>query len=309
MKTVVRKKIKIKANHKIIFEQITNFNNWINWSPWFVLDKSVKIKTQKTPLEAGHELTWTGEILEQGKIVIKKISDTEIEYLLTFLNSQQPPVDMRFTLKKIEDKLVDVTWEMKIKIPLLASKDKIKKLTEKDCERGLIMLKDYCELGGVPAKTIDEGIRSMSSINYIGIETKTTVENISETIKKNFKILSDFLEKEDKKASEWFTGYEKYDYIDDEVVLMTCISIEDFDLNTDFKKYNKDFIKGNVESSRVYRVSHIGEYKHLANAWAMATIAIKTKRLKHKDYTIERYVDISSKDITKLKTEILIPIE
>jgi hypothetical protein len=62
------------------------------------------------------------------------------------------------------------------------------------------MLKDFCELGEVHAKTLDLGISSMSCISYIGIERTISFDNLAIAMKDDFEKLTNFLEKENKNS-------------------------------------------------------------------------------------------------------------
>ncbi len=315
MEILIKKKINIDADYNMVFSQVSDFNNWKNWSPWYVLEPNANYKIDGNTGSIGHKLSWKGQIIGEGSTEIIEKFDTEIAHSITNIKPYKSLSKTKFYFEsqnKDGKKLTDVIWELKTSIPwyLFFRKKLFTKLLEKDLDRGLLMLQDFCETGSIPAKSINKGISSTSCINYIGIERRISDKDLSIAMKTDFEKLTTFLEKENKNSENWFTIYKNFDLVKEEIDYIACFSSEDFDTKQDISLFDKKLIRGVVPSSRIYKIEHQGDYKHLENSRTMGKTSIMAKKLSEKNYPLEKYINITNnKNIRDLKTEIIFPIK
>lgn len=100
------------ADKEAIWEQVSSFENWPNWSPWQEKDPTVKNKFTGEMGEVGARMSWVGdeELSGTGNMEITEISPiSSFNYTLKF----EVPFEMQsnggMTLSNEEGK-VKVTW-------------------------------------------------------------------------------------------------------------------------------------------------------------------------------------------------------
>lgn len=108
---VVRIK-EINAPANVVWQQIYDFKNWPNWSPWQEKDPSVKNEFEGEAGTVGSKMSWVGdeELSGTGSMIITEaIPNNKLWYDLSFVVPFEMKSNGGFTLEENEG-ITTVTW-------------------------------------------------------------------------------------------------------------------------------------------------------------------------------------------------------
>lgn len=77
----------IDASPSSVWQQISNFNEWNNWSPWKEKDATMTNTVKGAPSSIGHSNSWSGtpETSGEGNMTLSSVSENEsLTYDLKF---------------------------------------------------------------------------------------------------------------------------------------------------------------------------------------------------------------------------------
>jgi len=142
----------INAPQKLIFNQVSIFKNWANWSPWMEKDPSVKNMYEGPDGQVGASMSWVGDKKLSGTGSIRAASVNspfEMDYVLSFKVPFEMESTGSFSLQAETDDQTKVTWVDEGKIPFLFRPmmmfmDMDKQMGP-DFERGLFKIDSVCE--------------------------------------------------------------------------------------------------------------------------------------------------------------------
>src|SRR4051812_4966582 len=89
--TLVTRSTVIKAPKEAVFEQMVKFKNWTNWSPWYLMDSSMKITYTGTDGLPGSGYQWKGDENKTGAGEMKNVSmeGTAMNLAITFTSPRE----------------------------------------------------------------------------------------------------------------------------------------------------------------------------------------------------------------------------
>ncbi len=306
LKINVFRSIEIEASRLEVFKHINDFNNWIPWSPWLLMDPKAKV----TVADDAKSYEWEGQRVGSGNMkVLEEQKDEYINFDLNFLKPWKSSAKTNF---KLEDtgKVTKVTWEMHSSLPffLFWMKKMMQAYIGADYERGLDMLKAKVEKDEIPSKLEFVGNQSFDGCKWVGITTDCVMDTMASKMQADFATLQTFAEEHKELTNgQMMTIYHKWDIPKRKVSYTAAIQVKDFP-----EKLHDPLIKGEVSASKAYVLRHIGEYHHLGNAWSTLYNMIRNKELKtiRKRHPFEWYMnspqETSGKDLI---TDIYIPIQ
>jgi len=106
----IERSIVISKPASLIFQTVSNYGTWKNWSIWAIKDPLQTITISGKPGEVGHLQEWDGRINGKGKQTITAlVKDKEIEFELEFLDPNPMKSTAKFILDPIENG-TKVTW-------------------------------------------------------------------------------------------------------------------------------------------------------------------------------------------------------
>jgi len=175
----VTRSIIIKAPKDAVFEQVVNFKNWHNWSPWEQKDSAMKITLAGSDGQAGSSLHWVSDPEKNGEVEIKNenVTGTEMDYSINIIKPGETQADGSIIATDTNN-MTKVVWKLHkhFSFPFNASLIALNldKLLGGDFETGLANIKKYVESHttattgtGIDIKEVDypehifEGIRKM----------------------------------------------------------------------------------------------------------------------------------------------------
>jgi len=262
-KMTVKESILIAASPRKISHALIQFKDWKHWSPWLIAEPQANVIV--APDQQSYR--WEGDIVGVGEMAIKEVGEAHIYMDLTFLKPFKSKAKVAFQLLA-EGEQTRLTWTMNSRLPffLFWIKKSIETFVAMDYCRGLLMLKDWIELGTVPSTITVAGIKERSAQKYVGIVRKCSTADIEKYMEKDFEKLITFAHKNLAQQLDGppFTIYPVWDVVRKKVHYCACQPLTEYP-----EALPADFCQGQLEASKVHGVEHKGPYRHVANAWAV----------------------------------------
>jgi uncharacterized protein YndB with AHSA1/START domain len=133
-----------------VFDQVNDFHNWKNWSPWEERDPNMERKIEGPDAGVGAKYSWSGnDEVGVGKMEITESKPSELILIkLDFIEPFQSTADTEFTFKPDGDGTT-VSWTMSGKNNFLGKAMcmfmNMDKMIGADFEKGLAKLKKQVE--------------------------------------------------------------------------------------------------------------------------------------------------------------------
>ena len=270
----IAKSIQINAPINEVYDAISTFNPWVEWSPWLILEPGVKVDIS----DQGKFYTWEGNRTGSGHMKMTgEEKNKSVDIDLTFLKPWKTSSKVRFELTK-KDNSTNVTWFMDGSLPFFMFW--MKKMTETfvgmDYDRGLALLKDYVEDGEVHSKLNFLGESQYGGTKYVGIITNTNKMEMGHKMQADFgRLMQEFGKSQESNQAESFSIYHKFDPVKDKIQYTAAMPVTNIPQNLP-----TGVISGEIPASKVYTLEHIGPYEHLGNAWTTLQMMIRGKEIK-----------------------------
>lgn len=147
----IQRSTTIKADKGYVFDQVSKFHNWPNWSPWLKMDSTVKLTYQGEDGQPGSSYHWVGDEKKTGEGDMKNtgVKDGEMDFLLTIIKPFKSQATGMLKTDDAGNGETKVTWTMHshMNFPMNAMLAfmSMDKMVGKDFEHGLANLKEYSE--------------------------------------------------------------------------------------------------------------------------------------------------------------------
>ena len=310
-------KIALKVLRSIIIEKplpqvrqvLSNFKIR-EWSPWLCMDKQTQLDYfgEEGVVDSG--LRWSSQWVGEGQLTLASISDDCLQMHLEFFKPWHSVASVTYKLVPISDNSTEVTWSMSGSLPiwLFFMKSMMQAYIGMDYQRGLLMLKDYMETGQVYSDTEVCGIVDMAGVDYVGIRRVCSTDNIGSDMQEGCaEFMALFGQSGLKQTGAPFTIYHEWNPKTGRCDYTFALPIE-----AEQRITMPNLLQSSRPSVKALKLRHIGDYKHLGNAWAAAYARIQNdKSLKQdkKQPGFEIYVnDPAETTVKELLTEIYVPV-
>ncbi len=301
----ISKSITIQSPIDKIYKVLTDFHQWRVWSPWLVTEPEAQLDVA----DDGQSYSWQGERVGSGHMrIVQEQSPTQINYDLTFLKPWKSTAKVRFDLSEKDD-ITTVTWTMDSSLPLLMfwMKKMMVAFVGMDYQRGLLMLKDYVELGNVPSQLTFTGQRDFEGCDFVAIKTQCKVDEVGNAMQRDFTKLGTYLkDKKDLVVGYGLSIYHKYDLVGGNVEYTCGMQID--------KKPDdlpEELFITSIPPTKTYTIGHTGPYRHLGNAWTtlMGLQRAKTFKAKKGMHPFEVYLNApDDTEENELRADVCFPV-
>lgn len=307
MKYNVNKSITINANIDEVKKYINDFKQWKTWSPWNICEPECRNDYAGQPGAIGHKMMWDGQIIGSGELTVEKMEGDMIDYHLQFFKPFKSSAKTSFIIEKKGENETKVTWTMDSSMPwfLFFMVKSMKNWLGMDYERGLTMLKSMAETGKVEATTTNEGVVPFEGFSYVGIQKTCEYKDMPKEMSGVFEKLAKDLEAKGKSPQNWVCLYPK---VNMKTMMFTYIcavsdeQLKDVDMGG-------EYVKGEIKSGNVLKISHKGSYNFLGNAWSMGMMYLRAKKMKQAGTPFEHYVnDPRTTEEKDLQTNVCFPV-
>lgn len=107
----VKREIRINRPVSVVFEQVSDFNNHLQWNPWSQEDSSSRHMITGSPGMSGSKWTWDSKKTGKGSMILLELSDHDwIIYKLVFeYPNQMESLDLWF-FREEKDGVTHVEW-------------------------------------------------------------------------------------------------------------------------------------------------------------------------------------------------------
>lgn len=305
-KVHVQKSIFIEKSKEDVFKVVNDFHTWSKWSPWLILEKGVTVNVASD----GKKYEWSGNLVGSGKMAVtKEIENQKVEYDLNFIKPFKSYAKVGFELKSKENG-TEVLWTMDTKLPFFMfwMKTKMEFFLGMDYDRGLQLLKDWCEYGKVHSKLNFIGNEVMPSTSYIGIKTDCHLNELAKNMKKDYTELMTFMNDKHKDliSGPSFSIYHKWDPIKGEASYTACVPVSSIPTNLSSRMQSSE-----LPQQKMFSIEHTGPYRHAGNVWSAQMMRERAKTFKRNKNAdpIEVYLN-SPQDTAEneLRSKVLMPI-
>lgn len=289
-----------------VYETLSNFNSWTTWSPWLIMEPEAQVNISNN----AQHYEWSGKLVGAGTMKITSTqAQQQIDYDLTFLKPWKSKSKFRFKLNPQHDH-THLTWEMDTSLPFFMfwMKKAISAYIGMDYERGLALLKDYVEDGKVHSKLEIIGSKQFAGIQYIGIRTVCSMDQVGKSMKADFYKLDDWIkEHQDVAKGHLFSQYHQWNPVKNKVSYTAAVPVTN--IPKDLPPY---LVAGSIPPTATYTIRHTGSYEHLGNAWSTLFTMQRNKVFKPKKKIDPFEVYINEPDQVhdhELITEVHFPIK
>lgn len=144
----VERSIEINQPAEIVFEQVVDLNNYMQWNPWTELDATLKNQITGEASVPGMKWSWDGKKTGKGNLTLMEFKNNEfIRNRLVFEYPNQMEADDLWIFEEINGKTIvqwvnsgDLNFPIGRWFGLFMDK-----MMGKDFEKGLENLKNKCE--------------------------------------------------------------------------------------------------------------------------------------------------------------------
>ena len=306
----IAKSIEIAAPPERVFECVADYGTWTTWSPWLIAEPTAKVTVSKPSNAIGSTYAWVGDVTGEGILEHKRLEPgrlmvDELRFIKPFKSTNTTSFELKPTAKGTH-----LTWSMDSSMPwfLFWMIPMMKTFIGMDYSRGLAMIKDLLENGKINSKVIQHGVENMNGFKMAGIARVCKVEETGKSMSAAFgeaqREFSRLGLPTDKGMISVYTKFKikqgEFHYVSGFIIPESTTIPAGSALTT-----------WSMPTSKVFRIEHIGPYKHLGNGWSVANMQCRGKKLKQQKYgTFEIYRN--NPDTTpehEIKTDIYLPLK
>lgn len=257
----------IKAPVEVVFENVNDFKNWENWSPWFEMDPTTVTSYPDTTSGVGASYSWKGKNGSGSMKTISAIPNKEIIQQVDFNSDSKPEVYWNFTKVNLG---TEVTWGMRGKNSFGEKfywlfKGGIEKNTIPIYDRGLELLEKHIlkELEKHSFETKGEVDYGGGFYLYQTVSCK--IQDIENKMNEMFPVIEAYMSKNNIAASgKPFTLNHKWDEVNNTAMFSACIPVKERVITTG------DVLTGYLKPQKTFKTIFKGDYKFANDAWEAA---------------------------------------
>jgi len=274
---LVERSIEIDARPEKVFETVSDFSTWTAWSPWLIAEPEARVTVSQDPSSVGSTYAWEGEVTGAGGMTHQElVSPTKIVSEIRFLKPFKSVAEVGFDLQPVGE-ATRLTWSMKGSMPwfLFWMIPSLKSFIGMDYARGLRMLKEWIETGGVQSRNDIIGPTTVDAVRMAGVRQTCEMKDIGPVM--------------DKAITQAREQLEAAGVCPEGPLMAVYHSFNVKELTFDFTAgYVIDegatppstMSVWSTPQTRAFQVSHTGRYEHLGNPWAIAHQHIRYPKLK-----------------------------
>ncbi len=291
-----------------VYAAVADFGTWPKWSPWLCQEPECPVDVTGAPGTEGHGQAWNGDLIGSGNMhIAKAVQDTQLDYDLLFLKPWKARSTVGFTFTP-EGEGTRVSWWMQGSLPIFLFF--LKKMTVAmvggDYVRGLSMLKELLETGGVKSGVDVRTAAARDGFHYVGRRRSARIAEIGPAMEEDLGVLARLQDDGALPAPDRIISlYHKWDLVGG-----TCEYTSTF-AYASAPEVPDGLEGGSIPPHRALQVAHRGAYRHLGNAWAAAMGCARGKHKINKSLPMYEVCLGSPHDTDEadLEVEIHIPVK
>ncbi len=273
----VSRSIEIAAPPEKVFEVVSDFNTWPNWSPWLIAEPDAKVTISADSNSVGSTYAWDGQVTGAGGMEHKKLdAPTRIESEIRFLRPMKSVSLVSFDLQPSEGGTT-ISWNMDGSLPffLFFMVKMMDTWLGMDYERGLRMLKEWIETGNVTSQVNVHGKEQVAAIRMAGVQRTCSLAEIGPTMQKAIcEMHEKFTAAGAPLDGAFMSVYPKFDMKTKQAEFIVGLQIPDS------VAVPAGLVEWTAPDMAAFRVEHIGPYDHLGNGWSTGQMHLRYKKIK-----------------------------
>ncbi len=303
----------MEAPAAMIFQNISDFKNWEEWSAWVENDPDLKITYPENTKGVGGNYSWEDKdgVGTMRTIAMNPFEDIQQE--MQFGDFEPSSIEWKF--KSMDDGKTKVSWTMKSNnVPFMfkafaTMSGGYDNMIGPNFERGLEKLDSILSVQMKVYEVTVNGITEYGGGFYLYKTTNATDSNISQKMADNYGSLTQFVGASGAQmAGMPLTVYQEMNNDDGTFIMSNGIPVtERIDTPAD-----SDILCGYMPKMKTLKTTLLGNYNNLEKAWSQAMTYITENNLEVSD---QKPFEIYSNDPglfpnpAEWKTEIYIPLK
>lgn len=196
----IEENAEMNASPEVVYEQIADYNNWPNWSPWHEKDTAMVMTFEGEPMQVGHSYSWKSEDLGDGRMVYTKLDPPTALTSEMFFMGDDKPAYTNFKLEATETGTRAI-WSVDFDMggnpfAKIFGATFFPMMMKKDLKRGLERLKTLTE--SLPAKTPAVEIKEITTnpMQYVTLSFQGAPSELGTKMGEMYSTLQAYLETE-----------------------------------------------------------------------------------------------------------------
>ena len=273
----VQRSVVIEKPVSEVFPKVAHYQHMNQWSPWLVMERSATTESRGTEGEVGAIHYWNGNLTGEGEMELTRVEANQtIEADLRFLAPWKSQATTQFNFAEDGDRTT-VTWTMHGSLPFFMfwMKSTMEALVGMDYDRGLRMLKEYCETGQVLTDVQVKGEQQGHSFHYLGVKNSCPIAEVGPTMAADFEKLEAYIKQHQPAfQNPAFSIYQQFDLKKGVCTYTSGVA------TPELMAAPEGFVTGTVQGGKAFAIEHTGPYTNLGNAWSTGYSYVYNKKIK-----------------------------
>ncbi|MDN3666445.1 GyrI-like domain-containing protein [Algibacter miyuki] len=261
----------IAAPTSIIFNEVNDYKNWTEFSPWLEQEPTATLTYLDPSSGVNSGYTWHGDLLGQGSMTtLNVIENKNISQKLNFITPYESEADVEWTFES-QNEGTKVTWIMSGKQDFMtkmytAFNGPMEDMVGPDFERGLFKL-DSVTVASMKKYSIkNTGITTHGGGYYLYNTASCKISELPVQIQKTLPKLGQYAAKNQIQiAGSPFIIYHNWDDENNAVMFSYCIPTTEKIVSEE-----SDVLTGQLQPFRAVKTVLTGNYSNLKEAWEKA---------------------------------------
>lgn len=257
----------INSPAEVIFDNVNDFKNWENWSPWLEKDPTMVTSFKDTTYGVGATYSWKGKDGSGFMKTISLIPNKEIIQQIDFGKGHVGEVYWNFAEVDLG---TEVTWGMRGEFSFGEKfywlyKGGIEKNVIPTFDRGLELLEQYILKEMEKHSFETKGVVEHGGGYYLYQTTSCKIEDIEKILSEMFPVIIKFMADNNIEPSgKPFTLNHKWDEENNTAMFSACVPVKERVITTG------EVLTGYLKPQKVFKTIFKGDYKFANDAWETA---------------------------------------
>ena len=312
--THIERSIEIKASKALIYNNISNYQNWIKWSPWANVDPACKYEYKGTQGQVGAGYEWSGnDRVGVGEMITTEMTaNSKLVSHLTFKKPWTAESSATFTLEDGANGATKVTWsydgDIAFKLRPMMLLMNMEKMLAPDYEKGLANMKAVCEHEATetPSAMLEVKETTWEAKTYVTYRKVVAMKDLSKHFQEKMPATFMYVKAQKMEAGEPVSGlYYSWDTATGKTDMAMAIPVKDA------SKASGEYKAVTLAKSKALVVDYYGPYEKIGAARDVIHKYMADKGLKMKSPAIEEYIGDpgAEKDPNKVLTKVYYMID
>ena len=303
----------INAPAAVVYNNVVDFKNWKDWSPWIEADPTMEITPGEQTKGVGGSQSWTGKDGVGSMKTVEASPYKSIKQELQF--DAYEPSTVTWTFEPISNGKTKVTWKMNSdKVPFIfkgfaAISGGFDKMIGPDFERGLEKLDSIVVESTKKFNITIEGTKEYGGGFYLYKTTNANNSNISSKMSQQFGDIMNFITQNNiQMAGMPLTVYNEMNTESGNIIMSNGIPVTE---KIDFPE-DSNISCGYIPKTKVLKTTLLGNYTNLPKAWQETMMHLSKNNLEASEVKpFEIYTNDPGQvpNPADWRTEIYVPIK